>query len=199
MGRIFSTSSEEEALTILRKYVSLSPRQCQDVKNKFGNIVPKESCQPVSEIYLIASADLIGKFYWMSYFGTGSGRNFFQLPFSGFDQSGLPTYGGIVTLAQKDDKLIGIMNLPQQGLRNTIIREIVYFQQGVERHLDFVNVTNTIDGLLWVDPSFRLVIFMEPSIRDSLFTKMFFWNGEGLKNFELNFVNSEVRIFKVKF
>lgn len=70
MGRIMSTSDEQEALDILEKYIQLTPEQCQQLKQKFGeDIVPKEACEPISEMYFIASSDLIGKFTWMNYFG----------------------------------------------------------------------------------------------------------------------------------
>jgi hypothetical protein len=53
--------------------------------------------------------------------------------------------------------------------------------------------------MLWVDPSFQAVIFMDAPVRDSIFTKLFFWDGEGLKHFEMVYSNSEVKIFKVIF
>jgi hypothetical protein len=56
-----------------------------------------------------------------------------------------------------------------------------------------------INGLLWVDSSYSYVLFMPPAVRDSLFTKMFFWNGQGLKHFEYVYGNSELKIFKVIF
>jgi len=199
MGKIFATSSEDESVSILKKYQQLTPDQCQRVKQEFDGIVPKDACDKIPEIYLITSSDLIGKYYWLSFFGTKEGKNYFQLSFTGFDQSNLPTYGGIVTLLQKDDKIMAVMNIPQQGIRNAVVREIVYFDQTGEKHYDFSNFTNTIDGMVWVDPSFRIVIFMPPEIRNSIFTKLFFFNGQGLSKFQLVFNNPEVKIFKVIF
>jgi len=227
MGRSFSTDSEDEAIQILQKYRGLTPQQCSDVKKTFGEMgydVPDEACSPISEMYVIASNDLIGKYYWMSYFGdclrqygvknaetcynigptwfmkNAQGRNFIQLSLSNQDQQGNLIYGRIVTLTQKDKRIVPIINVPQQGIRNALIKQIVYFQQDGKPVFDeFTNVTNAIDGMLWVDPSFRAVIFMDASIRDSLFTRMFFWNGQGLQKFELKYSNPELRIFKVKF
>ncbi|MFQ6062466.1 MAG: STT3 domain-containing protein [Methanosarcinales archaeon] len=193
MGRIFSTSSEDEAISILKKYTGLTSQQCQEVKKKFGNIVPEEACKPISEMYLIASADLIGKYYWMSFFGTGTGRNFFQLPFSNFDQTqGIINYaGGTVSLVRKEDQWVPVYQ------NRYVINEVVYFENGETKQLVFQNATNVIDGLLWIDPSYNMAIFMEPTIKDSLFTRMFFFNGQGLERFQLVYSNAEIRLFKV--
>ncbi len=223
MGRIFTTDDEEEAMSILEKYIQLTPEQCQEIKQRFGDIVPDDVCKPVSEMYLIASNDLIGKYYWMSFFGdclkkfglqsadvcyktplkwfeeNAQGRNFIQLSLSRQDAQGNLIYGEIVTLTVKDDQLIPILNIPQQGIRNAVIKEIIYYQNGQESKFEYTNVTNTIDGLLWVHPDMRSVIFMDSTIRDSLFTRMFFFEGKDLKHFELKYFDPEVRIYKVVF
>jgi dolichyl-diphosphooligosaccharide--protein glycosyltransferase len=222
MGRVFSTSNETEAINILRKYIKLTPEQCAEAKKAWPQM-PEDACKPVSEMYVIASSDLIGKYYWLSFFSScekkfgwqayetcsksvkwflenGEGKNFFTLPFSNFDQTGNPVYAGIVTLGQVNNTLVGVYQ------NRYIIRRIIYFQGGKMIAKEY-NVENSIDGLLWVDPGFGLVIFMEPEVYKSLFTNMFFFNGQGLgefgipklKNFELKYTNSEVKIFKVTF
>jgi asparagine N-glycosylation enzyme membrane subunit Stt3 len=222
MGRVFSTSNESEAISILSKYMKLTPEQCAAAKKAWPQM-PEDACKPVSEMYVIASNDLIGKYYWLSFFSScekkfgwqayetcsksvkwflenGEGKNFFTLPFSNFDQAGNPVYAGIVTLGQVNNTLVGVYQ------NRYIIKRIVYFQEGRMIAKEY-NVENSIDGLLWVDPSFGLVIFMEPEVYKSIFTNMFFFNGQGLKefdipklnNFELKFSNPEVKIFKVIF
>jgi len=195
MGRTFSVSDEEESIAILKKYISLTPQQQQEVKNKFDGKVPNEAFQPVTKMYIIASSDLIGKYYWMSYFGTGTGRNFFQLQLTDYDQAQatLNYANGAVSIVRKDDQWVPVYN------NRFVIKEIVYFEDGQQKYLTFPNVTNTIDGMLWVDPSYRLVIFMEPEIKDSIFTRMFFWDGQGLEHFELVYSNPEIKLFEVNF
>ena len=210
MGRIFSTSNETEAIEILKKYKQLSKEQCDEAKKIFPQM-PQEACKPVSDFYIIASADLIGKYYWLSCFGSFDyelweksngqewrceGRNFIQLPFSGQDHYGNLVYGGILTLTMKDGKVVAVVNVPEQGIRNALVKEIVYYQQGQE--VRYRNETYEIDGMVWVDPGFGMVIFMDPKIRDSIFTKMFFFNGRDLNNFELVYSNPEVKIFKAR-
>ncbi len=72
MGRVFSTSNETEAVNILKKYMQLTPEQCIQAKEyykKQGINIPEEACERASEMYFISSADLIGKFTWLNYFG----------------------------------------------------------------------------------------------------------------------------------
>ncbi len=200
MGRVFSTDSEPEAVTILSKYMNLTESQCNEVKRTFGDRVPPEACKPVSNMYVIASSDLIGKYYWLSFFGKQDGRNFAQLPLSGQDEQGNLNYGGVITLsALQDGGVVAIINVPQQGIRNAIVKDIVYFQQDGEKSHRYSNMTNVVDGMVWVSPGFGSVMFMPPDIRDSIFTRMFFFDGRDLQHFKQVFANSEVKIYKVSF
>jgi dolichyl-diphosphooligosaccharide--protein glycosyltransferase len=195
MGRAFSVSDENESIKILGKYRGLTTQQCQDVKKAFGDIVPEEACKQISDMYVIASSDLIQKYYWLSYFGTGTGKSFFQLPFTGYDQTqGVINYqNGLVSLVRKDDQWLPVYQ------NRYVIRDLVYFENGQMKQLTFPNATNLVDGMLWVDPGYGISIFMEPAIRDSIFTRMFFWNGQGLQHFSLVYINPEIRVFKVTF
>ncbi len=200
MGRMMSVSSEEESISIMKKYLELTPAQQQAVKATFGDKVPQEAFTPVSDVYFIASSDLIGKYYWMSYFGTGQGRNFLQLNFQKYDQSqGIVYYGsGELMLVRNEDRWVPVMNIPEQGIRNIVVKEVHYYEDG-ERYYEFGNVTNAIDGLVWVDPSYGAVIFMPPEVRDSVFTRLYFFDGEGLNHFQMVYQNPEIRLYKVIF
>lgn len=196
-GKMFVTSSETEALDILKKYKELTPAQCSRVRAAFGDIVPPDACKPVSDFYIIASSDLIGKYYWLSFFGTGQGKNYATFNLEKQQNNELVYAGGSIVISNKDGRLIPIVT---QNGRSAVVKNMLVFQNGQGQLLNFAaNSTNTefVDGLLWVDPNFSSVIFMEPSIRDSVFTRMFFFNGVGLNNFKLVFDNSEVKIFKV--
>ncbi|MBI2542856.1 MAG: hypothetical protein HYW24_01600 [Candidatus Aenigmarchaeota archaeon] len=215
MGRIFSTNNEDESIDIIKKYTHLTDEQCNQSKKAFGDIVPKDACKDVTEVYMLATNDLIGKYYWMSCFGTFDmklwnstkgnqwqcdGKNYIQIPFSNLDKQGFPIYaqGGLtVTLLQNGTDLLAVINSPAQGVRNLVVSDVVFYQNGEMSHSK-LNTTNSLDGMIWIDPSFSSVFFMEPSIRDSVFTRMFFFNGEGLDNFELVYANPEVKIFKAR-
>ena len=198
MGRVFSISNETEALSILGKYRQLTPAQCAEARQAYGSIMPADACDAVPEMYVLASSDLIGKYYWLSYFGTGNGRNYIQMQRTGVDQAqGVVSYGGgAISLAYKNGAWVPVFNMPDQGIRNVVVRTVVYFENGQQKSITF-NETNMIDGMLWVDPSYSVVIFMDPATRDSIFTRMFFFNGEGLQHFQLVYQNGEIRLYKV--
>ncbi|MDI6825977.1 MAG: STT3 domain-containing protein [Candidatus Aenigmarchaeota archaeon] len=246
MGRIMSTSDEKEAISILKKYMQLTPEQCQEVKQKFGDIIPKEACEPASEMYFISSNDLIGKFTWMNYFGgyrapIKSNADFQANPgvccastpktepgqiscgefaaqgkgvwvwcpwifsFSEVkqDQEGNPVYvydyaGLKIAIIQKGDNLIPIYN------NRFLINHLTFFPQGSAKPqaIDLTRLNTSlerIDGLIWIDPSFRNLIYFAPSIKDSIFTRTFFFDGEGLKHFDLVYSNPEIRLYKLNF
>jgi len=214
MGRTFSISNEEEAVKILKKYMQLTPEQCSEAKKQFADIMPQDACKPVSEMYVIASSDLIGKYYWLNYFGTGAGRNFIECRLSQelTQQQNTPSYGCAtgstmtVTMAQKDDQVFAVINMPSLGLRNAISRDLIYFNNNQEVRVR-TNITNAIDGLMLIEPGFGISIFMEQAVRDSIYTNMYFFNGNGisefnipkLNKFKLVYNNPELKIFKVDF
>jgi len=204
MGRIFSTSNEEEAYGILKKYTYLTKEQCDEIKKKYDdmiydNILKEDPCKTnITKIYFIASNDLIGKYYWLTYFGTGIGRQYVVLPITGRDNQGNLVYGnGILTLAFKDDKIVPILNIPSQGIFNMVVRKLVFVYQGNQLTFDYSNATNKIDGLVFSDGS--TAIYMDPQTANSMFTRLYFFNGEGLKYFKLVYSNPEVKIFEVDF
>jgi len=198
MGRVFSISNESEAIAILQKYRGLTPTQCTEVRSIYGSRVPADACDQVPSMYVIASSDLISKYYWLSYFGTGTGRNYLQVQMTNYDPNqGLITYGGgSLILAYKDGKWVPLLNFPDQGVRNAVVKKIVYFENGNMIEKDY-GAEGTIDGMVWVDPSYQIAMFIDPQTMASLFNQMFFFNGKDLKHFELVYQNPEIRLFKV--
>jgi hypothetical protein len=244
MGRIMSTTNETEALDLLEKYMDLSDEECEHVKEKYGDKVPEEACEPASEMYFIASSDLIGKFTWMNYFGgfrapISSSEDFQRNPgvccpstpktepgqmscgefadqgrgvwvwcpwifsFQGQqqDQQGNPVfvydYSGLkMTIVQRGEELIPIYN------NKYVINNFVFYNQGQEQRANLSNSTvglQKIDGMVWVDPNFQNLIYFAPSLKNSIFTETFFFDGRNLEHFELVFSNSEIKLFKVNF
>jgi hypothetical protein len=109
------------------------------------------------------------------------------------NQGGIAAYyygGGSITLAIRNSTLIPVLN------NKYVASEIIFFQNG-QMFTKTFNTTETVPGTVWVDPSFQSVIFMNPTIRNSVFTDLFFFNGKDLKNFQLVYNNGEVKIFRV--
>lgn len=229
MGYVLTTNNETQAVSLLEKYMQLSPQDCDKLKAAYGNtiydnVLHQDPCAPLTKMYFIASNDLIGKYTWPRYFSSclrtygiqnaqtcynipdqwfvqdGQHDSYFQLSLSGRDNSGNLIYGGgTITLAQKNNQVIPIINIPNQNIVNAIIQNIVVYSNNQPYQFSYSNVTNIIQGTLIVDPSYQSVIYMDPETSQSIFTKMFFFNGQGLTRFKLVYANPEIRIFQVEF
>ncbi len=203
LGKIFSTESEKEALRLLRKYQGTSPK-----------------------IYWIASADLIGKFQWLQYFGTGCDARveWNKCPLYGiayqtnayYSETGKPfliEYGNIKVLN---------MNYPlpfyTQGKNAILFKEIMFYTNGsisivdlsetnttqliqqlkpVFRNFGYRLTSQILDMSIWISDNKGYVVTIPKNLRNNLFTKMFFLDGAGLKSFRLVFRNPEVKIYEV--
>jgi dolichyl-diphosphooligosaccharide--protein glycosyltransferase len=215
MGRTFATSNETEAINILKNYMGPTKEQCDELKSTFNNKIydnplKVDPCKNMKKMYVIASADLIGKYYWLTYFGTGTGRNFFQLPFTNQETNALVYGNGIISLVINNSQFVPVMNIPEQGIRNKIAQKVVYMQTDGQIVIqEFTN--NIISGTVWAVPTFGAigsvnqvmapyyVIYMPPEIENSIFTNMYFYNGKELEHFKLVYQNPEVKIFEVIF
>ncbi len=164
MGKVFSTNNETVAINVLKKYVKLTPEQCEEVKRRFDDRVPEQACEPVSEMYVIASNDLVFKYPWLSYFGEWNNVQKQYLLLELTDQikdengklMGLEYGNGIVVLLFKNNSLVPILN------KRLIISELIYTQKG---NIVDLNVPNgTIGSLLLlgdISQGFpRQVVFM---------------------------------------
>lgn len=246
MGTIMSTDNETMAVSILEKYMQLTPEQCEEVKQKFGDKVPEEACEPASEMYFISSNDLIAKFTWMNYFGgfrapIKTGADFQknpgvccavtpesepdQVPCGEFADKGRGVWIWCPWIfnfkeATQDEQGNPIYIYEYSGITISIVQQPnyllpIYNNQYLINHITFFSADDTgmrdvdlrdssielerIDGLVWVDPSFRNLIYFAPSIKDSVFTKTYFYDGHGLDHFELVYFNPEIKLYKVNF
>ncbi|MBI4170426.1 MAG: hypothetical protein HY514_01940, partial [Candidatus Aenigmarchaeota archaeon] len=190
-----ATDNETLAIKILEKY-------------------RKPGCK---EMYYLATADLIGKSFWWTYFWSwnpidkGCATPMSQM---GLRQARPSTAGGITYVyeggipAGCNQQIPGqvVINQQNDSLQAFVLRsnqleqveQLVYFtnQGGVLR----TQPNAPVKGLIFMEPNRQGIVFIPPEIKDSMFTKMFFFNGQGLQNFE--FVDSwggEVKLFRIKF
>ena len=110
----------------------------------------------------------------------------------------LYNYGNFqIAIIQKDNKLIPVYN------NNFIINHVTFFLNGQEQEEDLteyeVSSMKKLDGLIWMDPSFKSLIYFAPEIKDSIFVKTFFYNGEGLDHFKLVYQNPEIKLYRIDF
>lgn len=190
-----STDNETLAIKILEKY-------------------RKPGC---NEMYYLATSDLIGKSYWWTYFGTwnpvdkGCATPMSQLglvqPKPSRDgsltfvyQGGLPSgcnqqVGGQVIVVQQNTTINAFVLDNNQLLP---VEEFMYFTDSGAVLKTQENAPKK--GLVILDPGRGAVIFVPPEIKDSMFTKMFFFNGQGLQHFELvNNWGGEVKLYRIRF
>lgn len=195
------TANESAALEILKNY-------------------KKPGCD---EVYYLATSDLIAKSVWWTYFATwdptregakGMQYSYFiaslarRKPIIPLNVIGneYPVSGSqSIILCQANNSIIpckpdqGIGAIFQDG--NQFVRiERVLFPRGnsiVQINDRDAELKGTV---LVLDPSGQIIVFIQPQLQDSMFTKMFFFNGAGLENFE--FVGNwggEVKLFRVRF
>jgi asparagine N-glycosylation enzyme membrane subunit Stt3 len=99
-----------------------------------------------------------------------------------------------LAVMQKNEKLIPIYN------NRFVVNHIIFFLQDQQKYQDLSNFNTTLenlDGLVWVSSDFKYTIYFPPSIKDSMFTKLFYYNAEALNNFELVYSTPEIKLFKV--
>jgi hypothetical protein len=208
VAKMFSTNDESTAVSLLKKYASLSDDQCNQVKSSFGNRLPGNACGSTSEIYVIASGDLIPKYYWISYFGsydyalnTGKHREYLQLFPAGKDPNGDLLYQGAEARARvykRDQVLAATIDIPQSGIKNAFVGELRFYdEQGTETRRVLPSVDNSAGGLLIVSEVRGRAMFMDSEMKESILTKLLLFHGEDLKHFQLVFENPTVAIYKV--
>lgn len=184
----FMTTDENKSVSILKKYI-------------------KPGCK---EMYYIASSDLIGKSVWWTYFSTwdpiNRGKQYSYAILSFSQSKNLEDQNSVIYLypiAQDQTFILVDTNntltalYQQDNLQPVKIEKIVYFAQ------DGTGISRTatdaeIKGLVWVDPSLQVIVYAPPEISDSMFTRLFFLNGQGLEKFQLvgNW-GGEVKLFRV--
>ncbi len=217
-GVVFDGASQGSQRTVKLDGLNVTTSRIQDIATSLYtdnetlamNILKKyrKSC---GEMYFIASNDLIGKSVWWSYFSTwdpvNKGRQS-SYAFINLAQS-RPLVGqpnviayiypfGNQQIVIKDDS--GVLNAYLQ--QDTQLAEIekLIFATPEGTLAQKVTENAPVKGTLYLDPSRQTVIYMPPELENALFTKMYFFHGAGLQNFE--FVNNwggEVKLFKVKF
>ncbi len=188
------TDNETQAIEILKDYA-------------------KPGCE--DEVYYIASSDLIGKSTWWSYFSTWDPVNKGRatpMQFVNLQQSrpliGQNTITNNYCCLNANNENYPIVIFEQNNsltpylqVRNQFIKisKLFFFDENGQGVLA-VNQDGQFPGTIWLDPSKQLIVYMPAEVENSMFTRMFFYHGQGLEHFEfINDWGGEVKLFKVKF
>lgn len=165
-------------------------------------------------MYYIASSDLIGKSTWWTYFATWNpvdkrGTPYVYLQASlGSARPDLRQNAIVYTypFSQQESFVLYESNntpvvfLQQQGRPEPLkVARFLYFTPDGTGRL-YTQSDAKVDGFLWIDPSKQAILFIPQQLENAMFTRMFLFNGQGLKNFELvDNWGGEVKLYKVKF
>lgn len=202
LGKIMATTDENESVRLIQKYQGTSPKA-----------------------YWIASEDLIGKFQWVQYFGTGCDArtesrcplySMVSLSQVGYGQNNsisVRHYSNIVVLAS--DPPIPVL---VQNRNAAIFDEVIWYKDGtpttlkisdtnmtalieqlgpLKEYLNVRFVNQTVSQTIWIPEHQQYVVVIPPTLRETVFTKMFMLEGQGLDHFKQVFANSEVKIYEV--
>ncbi|MEM5804840.1 MAG: STT3 domain-containing protein [Candidatus Aenigmatarchaeota archaeon] len=208
LGKIMATTDENESLRLINKYKGTSERA-----------------------YWIASDDLIGKYQWLQYFGTGcdarsdaSCQMYILLGRTGvtYDQNGNPilifkdSSGSINSIV-----FFGEIPFPVlvQGRDAMMYKEMIYYDGAYPKTYSFESMNETkrqalSDGLkqynlrlsnqtvpltAWIPSNYGYVTLIPDRLKNTVFTRMFFLEGQGLEHFKQVFRNEQVKIYEVIF
>jgi len=200
LGKIMATENENESLQLIRKYQGNSPK-----------------------VYWIASDDLIGKWRWPQYFGTGCDGTvdpkcplYFQLSeqYRSTDAQGniiMRSYGPVI-LYQNIPILI-------QGIDAALFDEMIYYDifgnvttlklnetekqnllialRPLETQLNVRFTNESAPFTVWIPRHYSYLILIPQNQRNTIFTKMFFLEGQELEHFKQVFRNEQVKIYEI--
>jgi dolichyl-diphosphooligosaccharide--protein glycosyltransferase len=219
---VFDGASQGAGLTLEMNGTNVTYSRIQDIattlftddEEKAVEILKKYKKSGCDEMYYIASADLIAKSQWWTYFSTwdkvtAKGTMYYyrqaQLTeatpllredaisyryYAGTDDKGQDHF---YVIYEKDNALIPMYQIGNQFFK---ISKIINLDDGKE----FKNDVADIPGTVLVVNKKQILIHIPPELENSLFTRMFFYSGQGLTHFQ--FVNNwggEVKLFKVVF
>ncbi len=189
IGTILMASDEKEAIRLLKPYA---------VKDCEGNM------------YFIASSDLIFKSQWWSYFSSWNpvdrGKKSIYVLSNLAGKKPILTQNVIAyeypvgdgqsfLIYEKNESMQAVL---QVGGQYVYVKRLIYFKENTLETVE--NTDAELAGTILLMPGMETLVFMPPELENSLFTRLFFFNGYGLEHFE--FVNNwggEVKLFRVRF
>jgi len=157
--------------------------------------------EEASEVYWIASEDLIGKYQWPQYFATGCEGGdpqcplYSQLRYEDQTEDRIIYQGGVY-LEFVNDTPVPVYETAEG--RGTFER-MLYYEEGEDEPTEetFEDEENVIPGTLWVHPQYYMTVLIPEYQEDSMFTRMYFEEGQGVEQFDQVFRNDYVKIYKL--
>ncbi|MCK4429544.1 MAG: hypothetical protein KAU95_04155 [Candidatus Aenigmarchaeota archaeon] len=159
-----------------------------------------------TEIYELAYNRLIGISQWWSYFsnwdpekGKGTANPYSVIRLQDqknllFENGTTLIYGPFYLKIVFENGTQNIEPLLLQQGRYHKIGNLVLVQNNTPVKMNYPNAT--VPGTLWIEQGFQTAIYMPQELENSMFTRMFFYDGAGLEYFEPAYINPEVKLFK---
>jgi asparagine N-glycosylation enzyme membrane subunit Stt3 len=204
LGAIMAISNEHDSLELIKKYKGTS-----------------------SKVYWIVSDDLISKYQWLQYFGTGCDATtdptcqLYQLiP----QQQALQNENNDIIVRIYSNIIIvnnGYVNIPiyTQNNEGFVFGDILSYDhngeitslqvpesqitaltKSVEPIMDQLDIKMSdkmIPTTIWLSKDMTYVVMIPDTLKNTIFTKMFFLEGQGLQNFKQVFRNEQVKIYEI--
>jgi asparagine N-glycosylation enzyme membrane subunit Stt3 len=204
LGKIMATSSEAESLELIKKYKGTS-----------------------SKVYWIASNDLISKYQWLQYFGFGCDYKTdpncklyqtIQYQNSLQNQEGevvvlqyqnvimLPGIGSWIPIYTENNQGYVIKNIisydnfgniQKVSIPDDQLKNISLVINPLTDQLNITLIEEALPITIWINKDYSYIVIIPNTLENTVFTKMFFLEGEGLENFKQVFRNDQVKIYEV--
>ncbi len=218
---VFDGASQGATRTVIVNGTEVITARIQDIattlltddEDKALEILSKYRNPGCNEMYYIASQDLLSKSVWWSYFSTWdparSGEKGDKYSYALVQRSqsrpllDQNAIAHVYPIAQQQAFVVYESNdtyqpFLQSGSSLNTISKVFYFDKSGQGTLR--SRAADVDGLVWMTPDKNMVIFVPPQLQNSMFTRMYLFNGAGLNNFEaIGNYGGEVKLFKVKF
>ena len=207
LGKIMVTSDENVSLDLIRKYQGDSPKvywiASDDLIGKFqwlqyfgigcdartDSKCPLYMQIPENNRYLDNNGNIVIRNY-------NIGKDLNVMIFNGPIPVPILVQG--IDAALFDDFIVYNGSQPVsirlgEGERNDLINSL----KPLERNLNVRFTNQTIPMTAWIQSQFSYVVLIPPNLRESVFTKMFMLEGQGLEHFKQVFRNEQVKIYEV--
>ena len=205
------TENETLCAKILLSY--LPEKDNSLYRRYYGNCTPK--------IYFLASSDLLGKSHWWSMFATwdvekkgGNPSDYYIVGLQKREklilEKGYALYYHPFVFYPTQKIYIPVLKIVEKGNNSQEITPYLYDGGNFYKikKLAFYSDNSPIiyeyedaemEGMLYLGNNLQFVIFIPKELENSLFTRMFLFNGYGLKYFKLVYSNPEVKLFELRY
>ena len=210
LGKIMATTDENVSMSLIRKYQGDSPKvywiASDDLIGKYQwlqyfGINCDARSDPSCPLYIQLGVDSQSTMY------DNSGNvMFLTYPLGG--------QGKILLYSSPTVPL----PIYVQGINAALFNEIIYYNgtnytsfkfsqndtnslltalKPLETQLNVRFTNQSISMTVWIPKHFSYIVIIPPNLRDTVFTRMYMLDGQGLDHFKEVFVNDQVKIFEV--